>query len=83
MRLSGILLAALDLLFAPVFPGLARGAWCRSQRRLLKSPGRGVVWVKQETVPWAEWGAQRGYFALDRMDGIPYLSAMAGAVAPA
>ena len=42
-----------------------------------------MVWVKQETVPWAEWGAQHGYFELDRMDGIPYLSAMARAAAPA
>jgi len=37
------------------------GAWCRKQRRLLASGGS-VVWVRGDAVPWAEWGARRGYF---------------------
>ncbi|MBK9516770.1 MAG: hypothetical protein IPO09_05315 [Anaeromyxobacter sp.] len=52
---------------------LARGAWCRAQRRLLVPPGRSVVWVRGELLPWAEWGAQHGYFEVERMDGLPYL----------
>ncbi len=58
-------------------PG-GRGAWCRSQRRLLASSGGAVIWVRGPTLPWAEWGARRGYFAVDRMDGIAYLRALPG-----
>jgi hypothetical protein len=57
-------------------PG-ARGAWCRSQRSRLRSSGGTVIWVRGAAVPWAEWGALRGYFELQHMDGLPYLRAPA------
>jgi hypothetical protein len=69
-----------EVLLGPVFGPLARKAWCRRQRSRLRVPGQPVVWVKSDSVKWAEWGAEHGYFALARMSGIPYLSAL---VAPA
>jgi hypothetical protein len=60
---------------------LARGAWCRRQRLLLRRPDHRVVWVGRESIPWAEWGAAHGYFDLQRMSGLPYL--MAAAAPPA
>ena len=68
-------LAWLDLLVAPAWPGLARGLWCRRQRLILGTPGSGVLWVRPEAMAWAEWGARRGYFDLGRMDDLHYLSA--------
>ncbi|HEY6101149.1 MAG TPA: hypothetical protein VIW03_17060 [Anaeromyxobacter sp.] len=56
-------------------PG-TRGAWCRKQRRLLGVSGGSVVWVRGDAVPWAEWGARRGYFEVQYMDGLPYLRAL-------
>ena len=53
-------------------PG-ARGAWCRSQRRRLQSSRGSVVWVRGAAVSWVEWGARRGYFEVQYMDGLPYL----------
>ena len=53
-------------------PG-ARGAWCRSQRRRLRSSHGSVVWVRGAAVGWAEWGARRGYFEVQYMDGLAYL----------
>lgn len=53
-------------------PG-ARGTWCRSQRRLLRSSNGTVIWVRGPVLPWAEWGARRGYFAVGYMDGLAYL----------
>ena len=32
-------------------------------------------------LPWAEWGARRGYFAVEHMDGIAYLRALPGPAA--
>jgi len=55
---------------------LARGAWCRKQRLHLRVPGHPVVWVRGDAVPWAEWGARRGYFEVRHMGGLPYLSAL-------
>jgi len=60
---------------------LARGAWCRTQRRALRVPGQAVVWVRREAVPWAEWGAERGYFELQHMSGLPYLRLLGSPVA--
>ncbi len=54
-----------------------RSAWCRSQRRHLSVPGGSVVWVRGDALPWAEWGARRGYFEVQYMDGLPYLRARA------
>ena len=62
-------------LFGPAFGPLARGAWCRKQRRHLSVPGHSVVWVRGEVLPWAEWGARRGYFEVQQMDGLSYLRA--------
>lgn len=53
-------------------PG-ARGAWCRSQRSRLRTSDGAVIWVRGPTLPWAEWGARRGYFTVRHMDGIAYL----------
>jgi hypothetical protein len=68
------------LLVRPIWNLLARGTWCRKQRRHLRSPGHSVVWVRGPNVPWAEWGARRGYFDLERMDGIAYLRAFGAPV---
>jgi len=59
----------------------ARGAWCRKQRRRLSAPGGSVVWVRGDVSPWAEWGARRGYFEVQYMDGLPYLRAVGAPVA--
>jgi hypothetical protein len=60
-------------------PG-ARGAWCRSQRRRLRSSEGAVIWLRSAAVlPWAEWGARRGYFAVGYMDGLAYLRALPSA----
>ncbi len=53
----------------------ARGAWCRKQRRHLRGSHSSVVWVRGDAVSWAEWGARRGYFDVQYMDGLAYLSA--------
>jgi hypothetical protein len=58
-------------------PG-ARGAWCRNQRRRLRSSNGAVIWVRGPALPWAEWGARRGYFAVGYMDEIAYLQALPG-----
>ncbi len=52
-----------------------RVEWCRAQRKSLRDPGRFVVWVRNDTMAWALWGARRGYFELERMDGLTYLRA--------
>jgi hypothetical protein len=63
-------------LFGGAFDPLMRAVWCRKQRRQLRVPGRSVVWVRGEpAVQWAEWGARRGYFDVERMDGLAYLRA--------
>lgn len=51
-------------------------AWCRKQRRRLAVPGGSVVWIRRDVLPWAEWGARRGYFEVQYMDGLPYLRAL-------
>ncbi len=56
-------------------PG-ARGAWCRSQRSQLGSSDGAVIWVRGPALPWAEWGARRGYFVVGHMDGIAYLQSL-------
>jgi len=63
-----------DALFGGAWAPLARGAWCRQQRRRLRGAGKPVVWVPRESVAWAEWGAAHGFFELGRMSGLPYLS---------
>lgn len=65
-----------DRLLGSPWNPLARGAWCRRQRRQLRAPGHAVVWVRGETLPWAEWGVRHGYFEMQRMDGLPYLRAL-------
>jgi hypothetical protein len=63
-------------LFGSGLDPLARGAWCRRQRRHLRIPGHPVVWVRGDALPWAEWGARRGYFEVDHMGGLAYLRAL-------
>lgn len=58
-------------------PG-ARGAWCRTQRSRLRSSNGAVIWVRGSALPWAEWGARRGYFAVEYMDDVAYLQALPG-----
>jgi hypothetical protein len=55
---------------------LARGAWCRKQRRRLRIRGHSVVWIRGDAVPWAQWGARHGYFEVEQMDGLSYLRAV-------
>lgn len=81
MAISAFLAAVRRRLFGPAWNPLARGAWCRKQRRHLRVPGHSVVWVRGDAVPWAEWGARRGYFEVQRMDGLPYLRALGAPVA--
>jgi len=75
MTMSAFLAAVRRQLLGSWGP-LARGAWCRRQRRHLRVPGHPVVWVRGDAVPWAEWGARRGYFEVQHMGGLPYLSAL-------
>jgi hypothetical protein len=79
--ITAALVTARDLLLGAAWGPLARGAWCRRQRRLLRRPDHGVLWLGRDSVPWAEWGAARGYFDLHHMSGLPYL--MAAAASPA
>jgi hypothetical protein len=79
MTLSEFLSAARSQLLGSGVNPLARLAWCRKQRRHLGVPGHSAVWVRGETLPWAEWGAAHGYFEVSRMDGLPYLSPVAPA----
>jgi len=77
MTFVTFLVAVRNLLTGGAWDPLARGAWCRRQRGVLGVPGHPVVWVGREAVAWAEWGAAHGYFDLERMDGLPCLSAAA------
>lgn len=81
ITLATILAAVRKHLFGGAWDPVARGAWCRKQRRHLGVAGHSVVWVRGEAVPWAEWGARRGYFEVQRMDGLPYLRAVGATVA--
>jgi hypothetical protein len=68
------LLAALGRgLFGLVWSPFARVAWCRKQRRHLLVPGHSVVWVRGAALSWARWGAGRGYFEVQQMDGLSYI----------
>jgi len=80
MTISEFLVAVRNQLFGSAWDPVARGAWCRKQRRHLGLPGHAVLWVRGSAVPWAEWGARHGYFAVEHMNGLPYLS-LAGASA--
>lgn len=79
--LTAALARARDLLSGAVQGPRARGAWCRRQRRLLRRPDHCVLWLGCDMVPWAEWGAARGYFDLHHLSRLPYL--MAAAASPA
>jgi hypothetical protein len=79
--LRQIVEAAREHLVRPVWDLFARRAWCRKQRRELGIRGHSVVWVRGAVVPWAEWGARRGYFEVERMDGLPYLRALGAPIA--
>jgi hypothetical protein len=80
VTLAQVVENAQKLLVRPMWDLLARGAWCRRQRRHLRIAGHAVVWVRGPNVPWAEWGARRGYFEVERMDGIAYLRALGAPV---
>ncbi|ACG71626.1 hypothetical protein AnaeK_0384 [Anaeromyxobacter sp. K] len=62
-------------LLAPEWTGWARLAWCIRQRRVLAGSAGKVVWVRGAELAWASWGARHGLFAIERMDGLPYLHA--------
>ncbi len=81
MTMSAFLAAVRRRLLGSVWGPLARSEWCRTQRRHLSVPGHSVVWVRGDAVPWAEWGARRGYFEVQHMDGLPYLRALGKPVA--
>lgn len=76
MSWSAFFSALLRNPFGPACVPFARRAWCRRQRRHLNVPGHSVVWVRGETVSWAEWGARRKYFEVQQMDGLSYLRAL-------
>jgi hypothetical protein len=59
----------------PAWGGSARSAWCRKQRHHLGGRGDSVVWVRGDELPWALWGARRGFFDVETMDGLTYLRA--------
>jgi hypothetical protein len=81
MTIAALLKAVRKHLFGSAWGPFARGAWCRKQRRHLRVPGHSVVWVRGDAVPWAEWGARRGYFEVQQMDGLSYLRALGAPVA--
>jgi hypothetical protein len=81
MTIWTLLATVRDQLFGPAWDPVARLAWCRRQRRQLGIPGQAVVWVRGAAVPWAEWGERHGYFEVRRMDGLPYLRALAAPAA--
>lgn len=81
ITLAAILATVRRHLFGSGGLPLTRGAWCRKQRRHLRAPGHSVVWVRGDVVAWAEWGASRGYFEMQRMDGLPYLRAVGAPLA--
>jgi hypothetical protein len=81
VTLTGLVENVKQHLVRPVWDLLARRSWCRTQRRQLRLRGRSVVWVRAPSnVLWAEWGARRGYFDVERMDGIAYLRALGAPV---
>lgn len=80
MPMSGFITAVRTHLIGSAWDPLARGAWCRKQRRHLSVPGHSVVWVRGAAAPWAEWGARRGYFEVQQMDGLSYLRALGAPV---
>lgn len=57
--------------------GWARVAWCIRQQRALAGPGGRVVWVRGAELDWATWGARRGLFAIEQMNGLSYLQVAA------
>ena len=76
MRLSAFFSALLRNPIGSAWNPFARRAWCRKQRRRLGVPGQSVVWVREEAVSWAQWGARREYFEVQQMDGLSYLRAL-------
>lgn len=75
-RMAAVLSAAGRSMSGFPWAPFARAAWCRKQRRYLSVPGHSVVWVRGDAASWAEWGARRGYFDVDQMDGLSYLRAL-------
>ena len=77
MTISELLAAVRRLLARSPFGPVARGAWCREQKRHLGVPGNSVVWIRVGNAAlWAEWGARHGYFEVQQMDGLFYLRAL-------
>jgi len=73
--LAGLLAAAV-----PGWGRLARRVWCARQRTRLQETGVSVVWVHDgEKMPWALWGAERGFFELEWANRLPYLRAAVAA----
>ncbi len=71
--------AFVSALLANAIPGwraLGRRSWCTRQRSRLRAPDRKIVWVHDgEKMPWALWGADRGYFEVEWAGHLPYLRA--------
>lgn len=61
-------------------PG-GRRTWCRRHRRRLRSCDGSVIWVRGRALDWAKWGARRGYFTVEYMDGLAYLRSTPGSTA--
>ncbi len=75
--------AIVGTLLVNAIPGLralARRSWCAKQRSRLRSVDRKIVWVRDgEKMPWAFWGAEHGFFELERAGHLAYLRAVPAA----
>lgn len=73
MKVPSFLTAVRRKLFAIAGSPFPRSVWCREQQRHLRVPGHSVIWVRADALPWAKWGARRGFFEVQQMDGLSYL----------
>jgi hypothetical protein len=66
----------------PGFRRLARRSWCAKQRSRLQRlySKHKVVWVHDGALmPWALWGADHQFFAVEWAGHLPYLRALSTA----
>jgi hypothetical protein len=71
------LIASLLETAIPGWRALGRRSWCRKQRSRLRARDRNILWLHDgEKMPWAFWGAEKGFFELEWAGRLPYLRAM-------
>jgi hypothetical protein len=72
--------ASLLEIAVPGWRALGRRSWCRKQRSRLHALDRRIVWIHDgEKMPWAFWGARKGFFELEWAGRLPYLRAVPAA----